>query len=94
MAEPAKHLTTVVVMAIDPQRRESSTAAMKAQGLTALASLSPAEVLLLSGYWPVMGQSLVVVTCEGRCSVIVPEDELNLARSTSQWPARIPEPMC
>lgn len=70
-------------MAIDSQRRESITAAIKAAGLAALGSFSPTEVLLLTGYWPVMGQSLAVVTCEGRCCAIVPEDELDLAQSTS-----------
>lgn len=70
-------------MAIDPLRRDRITAAIRASGLSALASLSPTEVLLLTGYWPVMGQSLAVFTSDGERFSIVPEDELDLARKTS-----------
>jgi Xaa-Pro dipeptidase len=40
----------------------------------------PANVLMLSGYWPVVGASLAIATRDGATAVIVPEDELNFAR--------------
>lgn len=70
-------------MPIDPERRASLVAAMQASQLQALASISPPEVLLLTGYWPVMGASLAIVTQEGEALAIVPEDEADLALATS-----------
>ena len=37
------------------------------------------NVLLLSGYWPVVGTSLAVFTSEGKTAVIVPSDERVMA---------------
>ena len=70
-------------MAIDSVRRNSIVESLKRSELVALASLSPSEVLLLTGYWPVMGQSLAVFSREGERYCIVPEDELDLAKKTS-----------
>ena len=70
-------------MAIDSLRRNSIVESLKRSDLVALASLSPSEVLLLTGYWPVMGQSLAVFSREGERYCIVPEDELELAKKTS-----------
>ena len=70
-------------MAIDPQRRDAILQAIQESQLQALASISPPELLLLTGYWPVMGASLAVVTREGDVCAIVPEDELDLALGTS-----------
>ncbi len=70
-------------MAIDSVRRNSIVESLKRSELVALASLSPPEVLLLTGYWPVMGQSLAVFSREGERYCIVPEDELELAKKTS-----------
>ena len=44
---------------------------------------SPADVLLLSGYWPVMGASVAVFTREGQVCVLLPEDEMELARASA-----------
>ena len=41
----------------------------------------PENVLLLSGYWPVVGPALALATREGRIAVIVPEDERDLAEA-------------
>jgi Xaa-Pro aminopeptidase len=71
------------VMAIDSLRRNSIVEALKRSDLAAMASLSPTEVLLLTGYCPVLGQSLAVFTREGGSYCIVPEDELELAKKTS-----------
>ncbi len=70
-------------MAIDSQRRATIVEALKASQLQALATVSPQEVLLLTGYWPVMGASLALVTRDGEVCAVVPEDELDLARATS-----------
>lgn len=39
----------------------------------------PSNVLLLSGYWPVIGTSLAISTRSGETWLIVPEDERSLA---------------
>lgn len=57
--------------------------AIQASQVQALVSVSPPEVLLLTGYWPVMGASVAIVTRDGDVSAIVPEDELDLALATS-----------
>ena len=70
-------------MAKDPQRRELILHALQESRLEALVSFSPTEVLLLTGYWPVMGASLAICTRDGGHYAVVPEDELDLAISTS-----------
>jgi Xaa-Pro aminopeptidase len=70
-------------MAKDPQRREMILHELEASRLEALVSFSPTEVLLLTGYWPVMGTSLAICTRDGRVCAVIPEDELELATSTS-----------
>ncbi len=70
-------------MAIDAQRRAAIVEALQESPLQAVASVSPQEVLLLTGYWPVMGASLALVTRDGDVCAIVPEDEMELARATS-----------
>jgi Xaa-Pro aminopeptidase len=71
------------VMARDPQRREMILDELEASGLEALISVSPTEVLLLTGYWPVMGTSLAICTRDGGRCVVIPKDELELATATS-----------
>jgi len=38
------------------------------------------NVLLLSGYWPVVGTGVGVASSDGRISLLVPEDEEDLAK--------------
>jgi Xaa-Pro aminopeptidase len=45
----------------------------------ALVCALPSNVLLLSGYWPVIGSAIAIFTCEGRVIVLAPEDEKELA---------------
>lgn len=71
------------MMAIDPERHERTVAALDASLHDALICSSPTEVLLLTGYWPVMGSSLAIFTSSGDATVIVPEDEVELAEKTS-----------
>ncbi len=40
----------------------------------------PTNVLLLSGYWPVVGTGVAIASSEGRISLLVPEDEEDLAK--------------
>lgn len=47
--------------------------------LDALICTLPTNVLLLSGYWPVVGSSIAIATSNGRVVVIAPEDEQELA---------------
>jgi Xaa-Pro aminopeptidase len=70
-------------MAKDAQRRKMILHELQASRLEALASFSSTEVLLLTGYWPVMGTSLAICTREGGVCAVIPEDELELAASTS-----------
>ena len=43
----------------------------------------PANVLLLSGYWPAVGYSLALATRDGRLGLLVPEDDEDLAEQQS-----------
>lgn len=70
-------------MADDPVRRKRLAEALVGAGLDALICASPTQVLLLSGYWPVMGASVAVFARDGEVRVIVPEDEMELASKTS-----------
>ena len=70
-------------MAVDDRRRAAIVAAIHKARLQALVTFSPGEVLLLSGYCPVMGASLAIVTGEGELYLILPEDEVELAQVTS-----------
>ena len=58
-------------MAIDSQRRAAIVEALKASQLQAVASSSPQEVLLLTGYRPVMGASLALVTRDGEVCALI-----------------------
>ncbi len=71
-------------MAADSQRHDSILQAIEAHGFAALASFTPTEVLLLTGYCPVMGSSFAVFSRSGKVCAIVPEDELDLAKATSK----------
>jgi Xaa-Pro aminopeptidase len=41
----------------------------------------PKNVLLLSGYWPVVGTGVAIASADGRVALLVPEDEEDLAKS-------------
>ena len=75
--------------AADPERQASSVRAMRESNFDGLIAASPSEVLLLTGYWPVMAASVVVANADGGITVIVPEDEMELAEKTS-WASLLP----
>jgi Xaa-Pro dipeptidase len=47
--------------------------------MDALVCALPSNVLLLSGYWPVVGTSIAVATREGGVGLVVPADEEDMA---------------
>jgi Xaa-Pro dipeptidase len=63
----------------DQQRIERNQLALKDAGLDALVCTLPMNVLLLSGYWPVVGTSIAIFTSDGGVTVLTPEDEKELA---------------
>jgi len=63
----------------DAARIERVAGALAEVGMDALVCALPANVLLLSGYWPVVGTSVAVATREGTIRVLAPEDEKELA---------------
>ncbi|HWE61863.1 MAG TPA: M24 family metallopeptidase, partial [Chloroflexota bacterium] len=66
-------------MAQGDERIRRVQAALQDTGLDALVCTLPANVLLLSGYWPVVGSALAVATREGHIAILAPEDERELA---------------
>ena len=56
-------------------------AALIAADLDAFVCALPINVLLLSGYWPVVGTSFAVFTRDGQVLLLVPEDELEIAQN-------------
>ena len=64
----------------DRQRMGWIEVALNGEGLDAVVCALPAYVLMLSGYWPVIGTSVAIVTRDGRCALLVPEDEEELAK--------------
>jgi Xaa-Pro dipeptidase len=58
---------------------ERLQAAMKEAGLDAIACSLPSNVLLLSGYFPVLGTSVAVAQRDCSLTLLVPEDEQELA---------------
>jgi Xaa-Pro aminopeptidase len=70
-------------MAIDPERHARTIAALRDSRLDAVIAGSQTQVLLLTGYWPVMGASIALFTADGDVRLIVPEDEVELVAKTS-----------
>lgn len=54
--------------------------ALSEAGLDALFCTLPTTILMVSGYWPVVGNAVAVVTRGGRVAVLAPEDEETLAK--------------
>ena len=67
----------------DVQRCDLLKSAMEQAQLTGLLCCSPTDVLMLTGYWPVMGASLAFALADGTVCAIVPKDEFELASATS-----------
>lgn len=63
----------------DTERIERTVRALQEAKLDAVMCALPSNVLLLSGYWPVVGTSIAVVTREGAVGLVAPADEADLA---------------
>jgi Xaa-Pro aminopeptidase len=64
----------------DKERVARICAVLAEARFDALACAMPSNVLLQSGYWPVIGNAVAIVTREGAVGVVAPEDELDYAR--------------
>jgi Xaa-Pro aminopeptidase len=64
------------------ERRARVQEALAAQGLSALLCAHGANVLMLSGYASVIGAAAAIATADGKLVLVVPEDELELARDS------------
>jgi Xaa-Pro aminopeptidase len=67
-------------MSRDQERAERVREALERADLGAVVAGLPQSVRMLTGYWPVIGTSVVVSTRKGHVSLIVPKDEVELAR--------------
>lgn len=65
----------------DHDRIERIRRGLQRVQLDAILCTLPDYVLLLTGYWPMMGASIAIATSEGRICLIVPQDEHELAKS-------------
>src|SRR5689334_19023324 len=70
-------------MARDQERIHRIQGALEKAHWDALVCARPANVLLLSGYWPVIGASIAITTREGKIGLVIPEDECELAAKYS-----------
>jgi Xaa-Pro dipeptidase len=61
--------------------------ALKSANLETILCTLPSNVLMLSGYWPVIGTGMAVATRDGVLAVLAPQDELPFAEHG--WAQRI-----
>ncbi len=66
---------------MDSERISRIQDGLQEAGLSALICSLPAHVLLLTGYWPVVGESLAICVRDGPTVLLIPEDEEELART-------------
>jgi Xaa-Pro aminopeptidase len=59
----------------DVERIKSIVDALEQKQIDVLVCALPSNVLLLSGYWPVLGTTIAVVTRNGFVQVLAPDDE-------------------
>jgi Xaa-Pro aminopeptidase len=76
-----------VPMMRDTARLDRVRHALEQADLDGLLGTLPAHVLMLSGYWPVVGNALVLASRQGRTAVVVPRDENELAEGG--WPDEV-----
>jgi Xaa-Pro aminopeptidase len=71
--------TLTVSSTRDQQRLDAIVEALSSHELDLLVCTLPKHVLLVSGYFPVVGKSVAIATRNSRILLIVPEDEAELA---------------
>ena len=69
-------------MTRDTDRINLITHALEQSNIDALVCGLPTNVLLISGYWPVIGTAVAVITRTGFVHVLAPDDEEELARAS------------
>jgi Xaa-Pro aminopeptidase len=67
----------------DTARHASVVQTIRDAQFDLLVCAAPAQIRLVSGYWPVMGNSVAAIDREGAVYVLVPEDEVDLAKAMS-----------
>ena len=65
----------------DPERRERLCGDLRDSGLDAVIAALPENVLLLTGYFPVVGTSVALATRDGEIYLLAPHDERELAEA-------------
>ncbi len=65
----------------DTDRVSRVVDSLQREHLDALVCSVPSNVLLLSGYWPVIGDAMAAITREGAVGILAPEDEAGFAKS-------------
>lgn len=63
----------------DNERISRNIQALKDARLQAIICALPSNVLLLSGYWPIIGTSIAFFSNDGNVMLLVPDDEKHLA---------------
>ncbi|HZT95597.1 MAG TPA: Xaa-Pro peptidase family protein [Chloroflexota bacterium] len=69
------------------ERIDRVRTAIRREGLDGIICQLPSNVLMLSGYWPVVGTAFAVATADGQVAVLAPEDERDLA--DAGWAAAV-----
>ena len=67
----------------DIDRIDRVVAALREQKLDAVFCCLPSHVLLLTGYWPVMANTVALFTADGSVHLLLPEDEEEIAAQMS-----------
>lgn len=70
-------------VALDVERHQRIVSTLRLCHLDGFFCSLPTQVLLLSGYWPVMGTSAVIFTVDGAVHLLVPADEEEIAVESS-----------
>ncbi|MGA9882988.1 MAG: Xaa-Pro peptidase family protein [Candidatus Acidiferrales bacterium] len=65
----------------DLERKRRIQKDLRQAGFAAVVCALPSNVLLHSGYWPVVGASIAIVICDGPTILLVPKDEEELAQA-------------
>ncbi|HLJ15566.1 MAG TPA: Xaa-Pro peptidase family protein [Bryobacteraceae bacterium] len=64
----------------NPERIDRIQSALRENEWDLVVCALPMNVLLFSGYWPVVGTGVVFASCDGRIGLLVPDDEKDLTK--------------
>ena len=71
--------TTTAKVSTDTDRIDRIVTALHESELDAVFCSVPCHVLMLTGYWPVMGNTVALFTADGSMHLLLPEDEEEIA---------------